>query len=1050
MFKKRMKKALSLVTVMTMLMSLFSITGYADTIQTPLNQVVESQQDVVVNGNKVSISKSLEGTDIENVFDISLKVTTEEAIHTLYEDPDIAVAIVMDISGSMCLLPENNPGQQYKDAVTAAKNFIETYYADAVKADGTPKNAIRDLALISFNTNAKVQQGLTDCTDSSTNFDAAFANINNEVKYDGSSFDNNYRKLSHDRFTNIEGGLRLAQNVINQSRAENKFIILLTDGYPTTYYAGHNSSSTTSITGYDPYVSIGNIGDDGYFYDALTGEICEVGTSYSDKAALYAKNAADSIDSDDITIFTVGINIGGQNISEMQRTAPSVVDCFADNNSVGTFNYVEGTKKITNDTSTYVVGSNQGQYETWLKNNISTNSKYYSNGDTLDELNAAYTEFSNTIQSIVSAGAAAKWVVSDPMGKDVEFLQFFDKEGSLKDSLTGSSIENGENTAKYNNGISWDIKNSGYEITTIGNTIKYTYTLKYRVRLENEVQGFIENSEVETNGTTVLKYQLKETIDNSTKLVDQEDLVFPMPSVKGYLADLTFTKTAYDKALAGAEFTLSHDSDCSVCSAIGKTVSIKDMKATSTIAEGEEDAKVTFNNIPSGHIYTLKETKAPTGFVASNNEYKVTVSYDNLSVEKINADNTTTAVTTIDMDNKLGLSLNLYKVLNNSTLIDQQFTFELLDENKNVVSTAKNDANGNITFDIQLDKFAENYTFYVREVNDGQFGIIYDTTEYKVVITVISENDGYIFNTVYYADNETDPVEIASFTNTYVNPVDLTVQKVWSGSTTNPESILVQLYKNGQPYVNNDGNPAIVELRLAEKEVNVEEGATSEPTTVYPVGINWAYTWNDLDGAASWTVKELEVPSGYTVNYNTSKEDGTIIITNTKSTEHHPVKTFRTVKKVWNDNNNEANVRPDSVTVQLMKDGKAYRNTIVLNEANGWGYTWTSLPNGSKYEVVEVEVPDGYKVSVVNDTYYNFTVTNTYTGETKVPNEPIDPSDEDTPPVDNDKPSKDTNDKVINTEVPKTGDDTALVLPILGMILSIVGFYLLNRKKEEN
>lgn len=1072
---KKVKNIFSLILVLVLMMSLFSTSAYAvDNEEAPANQnqIIENQKDVIVNGEKVSISKSLEGTDIENVFDITLKVITEENISKLYEDPDIAVAIVMDISGSMCLLPKDNKGQQYKDAVSAAKGFINDYCNDARKEDGTPKNAIRDLALITFNTNATVQQGLTNCTDSNANFDNAFANIDNMVMYNGADFNDAYRVNSHDRFTNIEAGLKLGQNVLNQSKSENKFIILLTDGYPTTYYAGHNSNSTTSINGYDPYVSIGNIGDDGNFYDALTEKPCKYGTSYSDKAALYTKNAADVIDNDGTTIFTVGINIGGQNISTMQRnTTFSVVDCFVDNNSKGTFDPIENSAYINNDTSTYIVGSNQGQYETWLKNNISTNSSYYASGDNLSALNAAYEDFANTISSIISTAAKAKWVVSDPMGENVEFLKFYNKENSLVDSIIGSNIENGENDAKYTNGISWDIKNSGYETITEGDTTKYIYTLKYRVRLQNENNGFVENSKVKTNGETVLKYQWKETVDGTTKLTDKPDLTFPEPSVKGYLEDLTFTKTAYGKGLPGAEFTLSHDENCSVCNAISKNVSISDIVAYSEIAENGE-AKVTFNNIPSGHIYTLKETNAPTGYAKSNNEYRVTVAYDVLKVEKIenvgdHKTYTTINPTEIDMDNKLELNLDVSKTLliNSDYKIPDkdQFKFELLDENKKPVKNsdntpvqATNNEYGEVQFHVLLDKIADSYTFYIREVNDNQFGIVYDTTVYKVIANRAEDGNASYFQILYYIDGKDteEALEIAHFVNTYLSPKDLTVKKIWNNDTgsTNPESVLVQLYKNGQPYIGDDRTPGIVELRGENTPVNSEPTPLSTTTdTQYPVGYNWTYTWEGLDGAATWTVKELVVPSGYKVSYNTDKETGNIIITNTKTTEYHPSTTFRTVKKVWSDNDNEANKRPTDVIVQLMKNGTPYRDKVVLNESNGWGYTWTGLPLSGKYEVIEVKVPTDYTASITNDTY-SFTITNTYTGKEEPPIDPSeppkDPSEPPQDPGDKDKPEipKDTN----KDPAPKTGDTSNIGLSLLAFVLSGTGLYAVSRKRKRN
>ena len=49
-------------------------------------------------------------------------------------------------------------------------------------------------------------------------------------------------------------------------------------------------------------------------------------------------------------------------------------------------------------------------------------------------------------------------------------------------------------------------------------------------------------------------------------------------------------------------------------------------------AVSQEDGNVTFANIPSGHRYTLTETKVPDGYSTSSNAYQVMVAYDELQV----------------------------------------------------------------------------------------------------------------------------------------------------------------------------------------------------------------------------------------------------------------------------------------------------------------------------------------------------------------------------------------------------------------------------------
>lgn len=66
-----------------------------------------------------------------------------------------------------------------------------------------------------------------------------------------------------------------------------------------------------------------------------------------------------------------------------------------------------------------------------------------------------------------------------------------------------------------------------------------------------------------------------------------------------------------------------------------------------------------------------------------------------------------------------------------------------------------------------------------------------------------------------------------------------------------------------------------------------------------------------------------------------------------------------TVKKEWNGA--EEN-RPDYIAVRLLRDGEFY-DTVILNNKNGWKYTWDGLDSSYRWSVFEDEVPDGYTVS---------------------------------------------------------------------------------------
>ena len=66
------------------------------------------------------------------------------------------------------------------------------------------------------------------------------------------------------------------------------------------------------------------------------------------------------------------------------------------------------------------------------------------------------------------------------------------------------------------------------------------------------------------------------------------------------------------------------------------------------------------------------------------------------------------------------------------------------------------------------------------------------------------------------------------------------------------------------------------------------------------------------------------------------------------------------VRKVWSDGS--ANHTNDSITVNLLKDGKVEK-TQVLNAENNWAYTFDRLAEGHTWTAEEAAVPAGYTVS---------------------------------------------------------------------------------------
>ena len=93
-----------------------------------------------------------------------------------------------------------------------------------------------------------------------------------------------------------------------------------------------------------------------------------------------------------------------------------------------------------------------------------------------------------------------------------------------------------------------------------------------------------------------------------------------------------------------------------------------------------------------------------------------------------------------------------------------------------------------------------------------------------------------------------------------IRVINIDVKKVWNTSTSNtnhtiniPKSITVELLLNDE----------VIDTITLSKEND------------------WKYTWIDLEKSDMYTVREKNVPKGYTVTYQ--KEDNSFIITNTSS-----------------------------------------------------------------------------------------------------------------------------------------------------------------------
>ena len=554
-------------------------------------------------GDGVTVSKTIAGTELENVFDITLTVKTATELSTFYKDPDMAVVVVMDISNTMkeAFPKEDATHSRYTAAMDAAEMFIDQFAESS--------NGISKVGYVAFNTHGHKIFDLQSCKN-----ELEATRLKDTMRQGTRKIMDAYVSGDSNRFTNMEAGLKLARDMLAGAKNRNKYIIFLSDGFPTTYIS-------SGYSGYNPTSSGGDWNADGTFVNRRNGYYCKYGTNYSDKAAIRAREMAGSIKNSDIEIFSIGVDIGGQSLPDFLSQGTTGTDHFA------TVDCTSSDFEIGRDGTV-------SDFENWLQYGIG--SGVYYNSTNTDGLKNAYNQIFAQIKGEIESGSEAMWVTNDPLPtvgttEYVEFINFFDKNGALRGSLSGSNDQDGENSAAFDgesSAIKWDLKKSGFAMTQEGGRTIYSYRLTYRVRLKNEAGGFVENGTYNTNDKTTLTYQVVETQDGQTVFSERRTIDYPIPAVKGYLAEMKFRKIdGNGLAVPGAVFTLAHAAECSACRGNGTAVPLGAFTATSGA-----DGKVEFANIPSGHTYTLTETKVPDGYRADGNTYRVQVTYDQLTV----------------------------------------------------------------------------------------------------------------------------------------------------------------------------------------------------------------------------------------------------------------------------------------------------------------------------------------------------------------------------------------------------------------------------------
>ena len=243
--KKSLRKMLSMVLAVVMIISLMPVSAFADSgsYDQIMNGYYQVGKDSAATNAKEGVTfveqdgykltKSIAGTNTENVFDITLKVETAQTV----EPSDAAIVLVVDnsITMSYCGVCGKQSGcnhhadsrmKSVKKILTEGDN---SFLNSLLKAENTGNIYV---SVVSFGTDGN---RVCDWTDIKTT--------------DGmKAVKNAINGLSGNEYaTNMHAGLTLARNLLNQkANATTKYVVLLSDGQANCYAAESTSTSTVS------------------------------------------------------------------------------------------------------------------------------------------------------------------------------------------------------------------------------------------------------------------------------------------------------------------------------------------------------------------------------------------------------------------------------------------------------------------------------------------------------------------------------------------------------------------------------------------------------------------------------------------------------------------------------------------------------------------------------------------------------------------------------------------------------------------------------------
>lgn len=288
--------------------------------------------------------------------------------------------------------------------------------------------------------------------------------------------------------------------------------------------------------------------------------------------------------------------------------------------------------------------------------------------------------------------------------------------------------------------------------------IKFTEPGEYHYTItESDSMAGVTNDSEPKNFTVTVKDNGDGTMTaTASEIAGFVNTYTVKPTDYSVTTDVSIAKKLEGRALKAGEFTFQL------------------LEGTKVVSEGTNDAdgNVTFNVVHytsddlGEHIYKVREVAGEAGGVTyDKSEYDVKVNVTDNHVGTLSAKASSDGA--IEFKNSYAaeptsVSFSATKVLDGAELKDGQFSFVLKDNEGNELQTAKNAADGTVSF--QPVEFAGpgTHDFTISEVNDDQANVTYDDASYQLTVNVADDGEGHLSASV---DGQ-PPV----FKNTYTAP----------------------------------------------------------------------------------------------------------------------------------------------------------------------------------------------------------------------------------------------------------------------------------------